>query len=119
MKVLKSLLVLMIIVFLFNFSACDTSENIFEYRVNCTTGSIFITYVNSDGGTSQIYANSSWSYKWSKFYIFYSGQFLYISAQNQQDSGALIVQIFKNGELCKESQSSGAYVVAVASVLIN
>jgi hypothetical protein len=83
-----------------------------EYRVSGSTSSVFITYANKDEGTSQVTTRTPWSYSW---YGAKSGQFLYVSAQNQKSSGSVKVQIYKNGALYKESESSGAYVIATAS----
>ena len=43
------------------------------------------------------------------------GDFLYISAQNDNASGSVTVEILVNGSSFKRSQSSGAYVIATAS----
>ncbi|MCJ7483176.1 MAG: hypothetical protein MUO31_09450 [Thermodesulfovibrionales bacterium] len=83
-----------------------------EYRVSGSTNSVFITYANKDEGTSQTYAQTPWTYKFSGAK---SGQFLYVSAQNQRSSGSVKVEIYKNGDLYKVSESSGAYVIATAS----
>jgi len=83
-----------------------------EYRVSGSAYSVFITYVNKTEGTSQEYSNTPWSYSWSGAK---SGQFLYVSAQNQWDTGSVTVEIYKNGNLFKTSTSTGAYVIATAS----
>lgn len=83
-----------------------------EYRVTGSAYSVFITYANKTEGTSQEYANVPWTYSWSGAK---SGQFLYVSAQNQWDTGSVTVEIYKNGNLFKTSTSTGAYVIATAS----
>lgn len=49
-----------------------------------------------------------------KFVPIESGQFLYVSAQNDLASGCIKVQILKRGSVWKESESCGAYVIADA-----
>lgn len=83
-----------------------------EYRVSGSAYSVFITYANKTEGTSQEYANIPWTYSWSGAK---SGQFLYVSAQNQWETGSVTVEIYKNGSLYKTSTSTGAYVIATAS----
>lgn len=83
-----------------------------EYVVTGVRSNI-ITISNSSEGTSQ-YSNVPlpWSYKFSGAH---SGQFLYVSAQNDLASGCIKTQIYKRGALYKESESCGAYVIASAS----
>jgi len=83
-----------------------------EYRISGSAYSVFITYANKTEGTSQEYANIPWAYSWSGAK---SGQFLYVSAQNQWETGSVTVEIYKNGSLYKTSTSTGAYVIATAS----
>jgi hypothetical protein len=83
-----------------------------EYRVSGSTNKVSITYANSNEGTSQLTTNTPWSYKFSTAK---TGQFLYVSAQNQRSSGTVIVEIYRHGTLYKKSESSGAYCIATAS----
>lgn len=83
-----------------------------EYRISGSAYSVFITYENKTEGISQEYANVPWTYSWSGAK---SGQFLYVSAQNQWETGSVTVEIYKNGSLYKTSTSTGAYVIATAS----
>ena len=43
------------------------------------------------------------------------GTFVYVSAQNNQASGTVVVTIYRDGEVFKTSTSMGAYVIATAS----
>lgn len=75
--------------------------------------SFVITISNEGEGTSQFtHVNLPWSYKFS--HPVPTGQFLYVSAQNDLDNGCIRVQIYKLGILYKDSQSCGAYVIAEA-----
>ncbi len=81
------------------------------YSVSGSTKSASLTYANSQGGTAQ----ETVSVPWSKQYTFKKGDFLYISAQNEQDTGSVTTDIRVNGVLTKTATSSGAYVIATAS----
>ena len=83
-----------------------------KYEVTGTTTTVDITMENEDGGVSQ-YSDVSvpWSYEFRRI----EDSFVYISAQNQQASGSVIVKIYTDGSVFKSSTSSGAYVIATAS----
>jgi hypothetical protein len=86
-----------------------------EYRVTGTgaASSAGLTYANCTNGTSQASdAQLPWSFTCSSIP---TGQFLYISAQNNRNSGCVKTQIYKRGTLYKESESCGAFVIATAS----
>jgi len=81
-----------------------------KYTLSCS--SCDITYENSSGGTSQeSNVNSTWSYSFTG----YDGDFVYLSAQNNNNSGSITVNILVGGSVYKTSTSSGAYVIATAS----
>lgn len=83
-----------------------------QYKISGTASAVDVTLNNSNGGTSQ-YSNVSLpvTYDFKSF----SDDFVYISAQNQDDSGSVIVEIYYKGERIERSSSSGAYVIATAS----
>ena len=84
-----------------------------EYEVTgFPQNKVDITYENESGGTSQ-YSDVSipWSYSFKRE----EGEFVYISAQNQGQSGSITVTILRNDNIFKSSTSSGAYVIATAS----
>jgi len=97
--------------------ACDSVWNAptptkVEYRVTGSTRGVNITYANAYEGTSQVEdCGIPWSYSWTGGR---SGQFLYVSAQNEYDFGSVTVSIYVNDDLWKTSTSSGAYVIATA-----
>jgi hypothetical protein len=81
-----------------------------QYLLSCS--SCDITYENSSGGVSQQgNVGSSWSYSFTGN----TGDFVYISAQNQNDYGSITVTIKRGNTVYKTSTSSGAYVIATAS----
>ena len=91
---------------------CGFSGEGVEYEVTGSASKVDVTYENEDGGTSQ---ESDVSVPWSYSFKGYSGDFVYISAQNQGETGSVTVTIYKNGSVFKTSTSSGAYVIATAS----
>ncbi len=82
------------------------------YEITGTAESVDVTLNSASGGTEQ-YSNVSvpHSYRYSNF----QDDFLYISAQNNGDTGTVTVKIYVNGKLVKSASSSGAYVIATAS----
>lgn len=95
--------------------ACDNpldSSIDVEYKVTGTAETVSITYENSDGGCSQ---ESDVSIPWSYSFTGESGDFVYISAQNQGETGSVTVTIKTDGDVFKQSTSEGAYVIATAS----
>lgn len=90
-------------------SACKKEEDKIRYEVHC--GTCDLTYSNSSENTEQRSMSGFWSYDFSGT----SGQFVYISAQNNANSGTVSVQILRNGGVMKSASSSGAYVIATAS----
>lgn len=83
------------------------------YRIdtNCRYGAD-LTYSNANGDTTQQgNRGSGWWYR----FVPRSGQFLYLSAQNQCDYGYITVKFVKDGVTVRENTSSGAYVIAQIS----
>ncbi len=82
-----------------------------RYRVTGTTSRASLTYQNSEGGTEQAVVNVPWD----QLFTFRRGDFAYLSAQNQQDHGSIVCEIWVNGTKWKESTSSGGYTIASCS----
>jgi hypothetical protein len=82
-----------------------------EYEVTGSAQSASLTYQNRDGGTSQEDVSIPWTYSFTAR----SGDFVYISAQNEGEYGTVTVNIYLDGVQVKTSTSSGAYVIATAS----
>lgn len=83
-----------------------------QYWVNSDCGEVSTTYATAGGGTAQRDFGNGVVYESDDFS---SGDFLYISAQNQCDSGDVTVRIYKRGNIYRETSSSGAYIIATAS----
>jgi hypothetical protein len=82
-----------------------------KYSITGTTNSASLTLSNPDGGTEQYDV----VVPWEKSYSMYPGDFVYISGQNNRDHGSITCQNFVDGNVMKESNSSGAYVIASCS----
>lgn len=79
------------------------------YWVKGTADSASLTYNNQDGNTEQ---KSEVDVPWHLKFEAEHGQFLYISAQNNGESGTIKTQIIVDGDVIAESESEGAYVIA-------
>ena len=86
----------------------DKDETV-RYEVDCT--SCDLTYTNSSENTEQRSMTNEWSYEFKAP----KGQFVYISAQNNNASGTVGVKIIARGGVFESASSSGAYVIATAS----
>jgi hypothetical protein len=95
--------------------ACDdystTSNETYTvtYWVKGTADSASLTYNNQSGNTEQ---KSEVDVPWHLKFEAERGQFLYISAQNNGESGTIKTQIIVDGDVIAESESEGAYVIA-------
>jgi|SRR3990172_6512500 len=81
------------------------------YKVTGTASRASLTYENAQGGTEQTVV----SIPWQESMIVDSGDFLYLSAQNEGESGSVTCEIWVDGVKWKESTSRGAYVIASCS----
>ena len=123
---MKKIFILLIILFfigcggedesLFDSSYDDSpSYYAIKYEVTGTASTVDITYENRDGGTSQI---SDRYLPWEYTFTGKSGDFVYVSAQNQGSSGTVTVTIYDGDRILDTSTSSGAYVIATASDML-
>jgi hypothetical protein len=78
------------------------------YRVTGTALSASLTYQNAQGGTVQ----RTVGLPWEASETFKDGDFVYISAQNQGDSGGVTTEILVDGTPWKKTTSDGAYMIA-------
>ena len=108
---MKHLLLILPLLFWFG---CDELGWDVEYKVYGSGGSFDVTISNKNDGTSQ-YDNvsSGWNYS---FHTDDANRFLYVSAQNQNDSGTVTTEIHIDGKKKKSSTSTGAYVIASCSM---
>ncbi|MBL7087099.1 MAG: hypothetical protein ISS28_08435 [Candidatus Cloacimonetes bacterium] len=108
---IRSIFLLPLLFLIFGCELFDTSIDV-EYKVTGTASRVDVTYENEGGGTSQ---ESNVSVPWTYSFTGEPGDFVYISAQNQGQSGSVTVTIYTDGDKFKTSTSSGAYVIATAS----
>jgi hypothetical protein len=88
-----------------------TLRVLYEVKGSDGARSASLTYENNQGGTEQMDVDLPWR----KSFTFGYGDFVYISAQNDQDYGTIICRILVDNEEWKKSSSSGAYVIASCS----
>lgn len=91
--------------------ALEAQKLYYRVETECPDGAD-VTYSNANGdSTQQNNVTNSW------YYWFYprSGQFIYLSAQNQCGSGFVRVQLVKDGQVVRENTSTGGYVIATVS----
>ena len=93
---------------------CNSSSSsaVVEYKITGTASEVDVTLTNATGGTEQ-YDNVSVPHTYT--FDNYTHWFLYISAQNQGESGSVTATIYLNGEVVNTATSEGAYVIATAS----
>lgn len=84
-------------------------KRLVHYVIDCNHCNV--TY-SINGNIEQV---SDVDSKWSKSFNASSGEFVSISAQNKNSSGAVIVKIIVNGKVFKEATSTGNSVIATAS----
>jgi hypothetical protein len=86
------------------------------YAVTGTATSASVTYTNEDGGTSQeANATLPWKYSFKAEGSFETeGPSVYLSAQNDGETGDVTVTIYKDYKEFKTSTSKGAHVIATA-----
>lgn len=92
-------------------SAPVKSTYAITYRVGGRTTSASLTYQNAQGGTEQ----KKVQVPWASTFNARSGAFLYLSAQNQQDTGTISCEILVDNVVVKTSTSEGAYTIASCS----
>jgi len=84
-----------------------------EYRVEGTSHRANVIYYNAQRGTEQLLPTSV---PWKRKFTMSSGASLFLHAQNQrQGNRTVICQIWVDGELVRESKSSGDYAIASCS----
>jgi len=88
-----------------------TEVHAVEYVVEGTARTAGVTYHNEQGGTQQEMVRVPWSMTMPME----TGDFLYVSAQNQAESGELTIRILVDGNEFKRSDARGGYTIASAS----
>jgi hypothetical protein len=83
------------------------------YKIGGTACNVSLTYTNEGGQTEQI---AIAPISWTKSFVTHSGDHLYVSAQNNCNTGSVTCEIDLNGSpTSATSKSSGAYVIAACS----
>ena len=83
------------------------------YRVTGSgLGVVDLTYQNANDASEQM---NDVAMPWTLKFNARPGQFLYVSAQNQKQTGTVICEILLDGVVVKTARSSGAYVIASCS----
>lgn len=83
-----------------------------KYEVTGTAELVNVTYQNNNGGISQV---TDASLPWSMTFSGNPEDYVYLSAQNQEETGSITVTIYKNNDVFKSATSTGSYVVASVS----
>lgn len=106
---MKKLLFLLLVL-----TSCTAEEQAisYEYRVSGTSGNYSVTLQNAYDNTQQWDpVGNGWWYKWSQT----GTRWLYISAQNNNSSGSVTVQIVRGGQVVASNTSYGGYTIATVS----
>ena len=91
---------------------CKKEPVYYSYEVTGTSGNYFVTIENASGDTEQYSeVGNGWRYTWTQT----GARWLYVSAQNNLNSGTVIVKIIRDGAVVKQAVSQGGYVIATAS----
>ncbi len=109
MKVFCSILFLCLVLACSN--PFDTSIDI-RYEVSGSAELVNVTYENGSGGISQI---TNVALPWSHNFSSEPGEYVYLYAQNQGETGSITVTIYKDGEVFRRATSEGENVVASVS----
>ncbi len=109
----KSLIILLALILSF-LTSCEELSNsgTVKYEVTCSPSGFDITYENSSGNTEQKDISSG---SWSSSFKGYSGDFVYISAQADNENATITAKIYYKGDVIETATSSGDYVIATAS----
>jgi hypothetical protein len=92
-------------------SSGPSSTHTIKYVIVGSASSGSITYTNAQGGTEQMDVQLPFS----KTFEMQPGSFVYISVQNQSDSGNVICAIDVDGIEVRTSTSTAAYGIATCS----
>lgn len=82
------------------------------YSIGGTASSASLTLTNASGNTEQV---ESVTIPYQRTLTIPCGDFVYISAQNNGESGSVTCRITSDGASIETAESSGAYVIATCS----
>ncbi|MEA3317371.1 MAG: hypothetical protein U9R54_05395 [Bacteroidota bacterium] len=98
------------------FFSCEKDElstsGTVKYEVTCSPSGFDITYENSSGNTEQKTITSG---SWATSFTGNQGDFVYVSAQADNENANITAKIYYKGDIIEQASSSGAYVIATAS----
>lgn len=114
MKHLNLFIRISVVALLFLALSCEKEEMYVEYKyvVTGTSGDYSVTIQNTDDNTQQWSSvQSGWWYKWEQT----GERWLYISAQNNNSFGSVVVKIYRNNVVVSENSSDGGFSIASTS----
>ena len=105
------------IFFLIFYSSCKSNDSynsghVIKYVVSGTAKTVDVTISGQKESTEQF---SNVIVPWHYSFTGYSGDFIYVSAQNNGEKGTVTVTILRDEKEIKTATSDGAYVIATAS----
>jgi len=109
--IILPLLALILVILACGSEVSTPSQYAVTYRVTGDIARASLTYETADGSTEQRTVNVPWE---AKFTV-EGGQFLYLSAQNEENRGIITAEILLDGKEWKKATSDGAYVIATVS----
>ena len=83
------------------------------YRISGSARSVDLTYQNASASSEQA---RSKPVPWNMTFSAHPGEFLYVSAQNNDASGTVKCELLVNGTVVKSAESNGAYTIATCNV---
>jgi len=95
----------------FILSALPSTYYRVTYKITGTASQASLTYENEQGGTEQ----TKVVIPWQETMTVKRGSFLYLSAQNDDESGSVTCEIWVDGVKWRDSTSRGAYVISTCS----
>ena len=95
-----------------NYSPTTGASGPVTYSVTGTARRASLTYQNDTGGTEQHTVSIPWS---NSYFGFGLGDFVYVSAQNEGETGTLLCEIKSGGQVVYSGSASGAYSICTAS----
>ena len=84
------------------------------YEVDCSKSGFSITYQEQDNTIQETVYNDNWS----KTFKAHSGDFVYISAQTLSENAEIEVRIIRREFVISEATSTGDYVIATVSEIL-
>ena len=108
-----------VLILLFSLSSClkdnsspNPTKSKYKYYVSGTSGSYSVTIENANNNTQQFDPiGNGWAYTWEQT----GKRWLYLSAQNNNSTGTVVVRIYKDGVIIASNKSVGGHTIADVS----